>query len=232
MSAIFLDTETTGIDDPDVIQLAHTLPLGSPASDLGPISVWYFKPTKPITLAAMATHHIIPADLERAPPWQGAQLPPGTQYIVGHSVDFDWKALSEPKVKRICTLALARKYWPSLDSHSLGALIYNLYPHGMARDLLKNAHSADADVDLCGRVFFALYDAMGRPDTWERVWELSEEARVPTRMSFGKYGPADGKPGMLISELKRIDPNYVSWLLNKSDVARDDPYFRKALIGK
>ncbi len=228
MTAIYLDTETTGFDEPDVIQLAISERLASPASALSsPPTLLTYKPRKPITLGAMATHHIIESDLEGSPEWPGLFVI-GADYIIGHNIDFDWKALGSQKIiKRICTLALARHYWPNIDSHSLSALIYHLYPHGMARDMLKNAHSAAVDVDLCERVFFGLYDAMGRPETWEQVWLLSETARVPTRMTFGKYGPADGKPGMLIKELKRSDSNYVSWLLNKSD-QRDDPYFRKA----
>lgn len=228
MSAIILDTETTDADAPQVIELAIMGPLDSPLSD-GAVQCFNFKPTKPISLGALATHHIIAADLETYPVFESQPLPAGTEYVIGHNIDFDWKAIGEPAVKRICTLALARSVWPKIDSHRLAALIYHLYPHALARDLVKNARNAAADVDLCKRVLYALWDAVGRPDTWEKLWAISEEARVPKVMPFGKYGPKDGKPGMSIEEMRRLDPGYVSWLLNNADQVKNDPYWLKAL---
>lgn len=228
--AIILDTETTDADNPQVIELAWTDALKS-ALTVVDVRLVRFKPSKPISLGAMATHHIIEADLLNCPTWPGKwDVPAGVQYIVGHNVDFDWKAIGSPNVKRICTLALARYVWPKLDSHSLGALIYHIYPQSMARELLKNAHNAAEDVKLCHRVLDQVWDAVGRPDTWEKLWEASEKARIPERISFGKYGPQNGEPGMLIKEMRRKDPNYVQWLLSgKCDIVNNDPYLKKAL---
>src|SRR2546430_7251562 len=44
------------------------------------------------------------------------------------------------------------------------------------------------------------------------LWRLSEDARIPRRLSFGKYGPKDGKPGMLYSE---VDIGYLEWMLKQ-----------------
>jgi exodeoxyribonuclease X len=219
-----LDTETTDADDPEVIELAYMGPLDSPLSN-AETTLLNFRPTKPITLGALATHHIIAADLEAFQTWPGSfSLPAGCSYIVGHSIDFDWKAIGSPaNVKRICTLALARHVWPNLDSHKLAALIYHLYPHAMARELVKKAHSAAADVDLCQRVLAALWGIVGRPDTWEKFWLISEKARVPTVFTFGKH---QGRP---IAEIRRSDPSYISWCLTKCDIVTGDPYWQKAL---
>jgi len=152
MSAIVLDTETTSVDSPEVIELAYAT-METPSSNLGDTMLLRYQPTVPIALGAMATHNIIPEDLEGCDPWPGSWAPPAElsslDYIVGHNVDFDWRAIGEPKIRRICTLALARKAFPSLDSHTLGALTYHQYPAPMARRMLKDAHSAAADVDLC-----------------------------------------------------------------------------------
>lgn len=223
--AYVLDTETTDAEEPEVIELALMGPLHSLLA-VEKAELLNFRPTKPISLGALATHHIIADDLKGFPLWPGKyELPSHCRYIVGHKVDFDWKAIgSPPNVKRICTLALARRAWPSLDSHRLEALIYFLYPHAMARELVKNAHNAAADVGLCSRVLHALYDTFGHPDSWERLWQISEEARVPTVFSWGKH------KGLAIAEVKRIDRGYINWCLSgKCDIVNEDPYWEKAL---
>ena len=53
----------------------------------------------------------------------------GIEYIIGHNVDFDWRMLSQPKVRRICTLALCRSLWPLADTHTLAAMIYHVHPY-------------------------------------------------------------------------------------------------------
>lgn len=245
MSAIILDTETTGIDEPDVIQLAHTDLLDSPLEqDITCHSLW-FRPTKPITYGAMATHHILEEDVVNAEGWPGRWDPPDTaKYIVGHNVDFDWKAIgSPPHVKRICTLALSRRAWPDVDSHSLGALTYWMARQDGTADIqevrrqLRNAHNASVDLVLTCSLLKSLVGFIGSSaDYWEGLYQLSENARVPERMSFGKYGKgsdwakANNKgEGMRCGNVRKYDSDYYSWLISKCDQVRDDPYLRKAL---
>lgn len=237
-TAIILDTETTGLVDPDVIQLACMGPLRSLDPPDEAIECTRFKPSKPISLGAMATHHILDEDLVDAKPWPGSWTPPpGVEYLVGHNVDFDWKAIGSPHVARICTLALARSLWPDLDSHSLSALTYYFTDRREARDLLKNAHDAARDVELCCRVLVQILQALPGTMSWHQLWQASEKARIPITMSFGKYSPyedwakANGGP-MRCAEVKTRDPGYYWWLMNKCDQVRDDPYLRKALTGE
>jgi exodeoxyribonuclease X len=229
-SAIILDTETTGTDAPDPVQLAHSRPLEHPLCDIGGTMCLYFKPRKPISIGAMATHHIIDADVENAPPWTGQWLPPSPfDYLVGHNIDFDWKVIGSPDVKRICTLALARHVWPSIDSHTLSACIYNIYPHSMARDYLARAHDAAADVLNTWRVLVSICSALNLQD-WESVYERSELARIPIRFSFGKYKGQNGKQDALISDVAISDPGYIDWCLSgKCDLVNADPYWQAAL---
>src|SRR5437773_8093810 len=106
--AMLVDTETTGLDEPHVIQLAHSKPfLWSEEITAGDYTVRMFKPGKPISTGAKAAHHIIEADLTDHPSWSGSYYL-DAEYLIGHNIDFDWQALGEqPLVKRICTLALA-----------------------------------------------------------------------------------------------------------------------------
>ena len=59
----------------------------------------------------------------------------------GYNVDYDWRVVCDPNIRRICVLALSRAFFPGLDSYSQSALLYHL-ARDRARGLLKNGHSA------------------------------------------------------------------------------------------
>lgn len=243
--ATIIDTETTGVDEPDVVQLAHIGPLEfsrltpEPPEPAYSVGSTFFKPRKPIGLGALATHHILEEELTECAPWPGSWLPPPlTDYLVGHNVDFDWKAIGSPPVKRICTLALSRRLWPDADSHSLGAMTYlHAEDRRQARAVLRDAHGADVDAMLCKLLLGNILRAMPLIASWDRLWEASERARLPTHLTFGKYGPHSewakstaNKKGLPIPALRGFDPGYRDWLLSgKCDTVNDDPYLRKAL---
>lgn len=213
--AVVLDTETTGVEDPGLVQSAwaEVDHLGRPGRE-GQVQLW--NPGKPISYGAMATHHITDAEVADEPPAAGFRLPEGTTHLIGHNVDFDWKVIGEPDVKRICTLALARRMWPDMDSHSLGACIYRVMPAAEAREVLRSAHNAWADVLMCAEVLRAICAAFG-PKDLDDLWRMSEEARVPTHLNFGKH------KGVAIADVPR---DYKAWLLRQPDL---DPYLVKAL---
>ena len=138
------------------------------------------------------------------------------QYIIGHNVDYDWKVSGQPEVKRICTLALSRSVYPEADSHSQPAMTYLIDPQN-ARSLLRAAPSALADVQNCRSLLAHLIGRSGPVADWESQWELSEQARVPKVMTFGKH------KGMPIAD---VPADYKAWLLRQPDV---DPYLQAAL---
>lgn len=241
MSAIIIDTETTGLHDPDVIELAHTGPLMTPLSDTVEFELYRFKPRKPITVGAMATHHILEHELEHSTPWPGmwnplVEVSGSLEYLIGHGIDYDVECIGmrESKLKRICTLALSRALYPDNDSHKLGAMIYTIYPPKMARELVRGAHSAMTDVNLCLHLLQTFVMALQVQD-WHALWLLSEAARVPKRFTFGKYGQwgecaeVPGERGALISEVRKHDQGYIKWCLKSCATVRDDPYYVKAL---
>lgn len=213
MSALVFDTETTDVDAPEIVEAAY-IELDDGLSACGHFSQNY-KPSKPISLGAMAVHHIMDEDVVDCPPSSSFALPAGTEYLIGHNIDFDWRAIGEPKVKRICTLALARSLWPSADSHTLSALTY-LLDRENARRRLRNVHNALADVQLCHELLIHISTLLNVQGI-EGLWQASEKARVPTHMPFGKH------KGMAIAEVPR---DYRDWLLRQPDV---DPYLTKAL---
>ena len=226
MSAVILDTETTGTGDEDkVIEFAVTEIMVAPIPllEAGQVTArsYRYSSDRQISLGAMATHHIIEEDLQGFPPFIGWDpAAEGIEYIVGHNIDFDWRMLGKPNVRRICTLALARSLWPEVDSHSLGAMVYHLMiDKRQARDLVKGAHSAAADISMITQVLLPEIQIKVHPRgaTWPELWEISESARIPKVMPFGKH---KGVP------LGDVPSDYKRWLLNQPDV---DPYLAKAL---
>jgi len=218
MTAIIFDTETTGTEDPGLVEAAW-MRVSDPYDmrENGTFRSLY-NPGKPILLGAMATHHITDEDVADQDPASTFSLPSGVEYLIGHNIDFDWQVIGSPPVKRICTLALARQYWPTLDSHTLGALLYYCVMKE-ARDRLSKAHSALVDVQNTFVVMDRLLDAIGvvEATTWETIWHLSEQARAPKFMPFGKH------KGSAIADMPR---DYKRWLLDQPNV---DPYLAQAL---
>lgn len=218
MAALLFDTETTGTADAQIIEAAW-LELSDPVSlTITQEFVQRYQPDEPITLGALATHHIYDEELEGCPAHTEFALPPTTAYIIGHNVDYDWARAGYPELKRICTLALARRLLPNLDSYSQSALIYYI-DRQHARERLKNAHSALEDVKNCFSLLQYLLAKIGNIRTWEQLWQFSEQARIPTVMTFGKH------KGMAIAD---VPQDYKNWLLRQPDL---DPYLVAALKG-
>jgi exodeoxyribonuclease X len=213
--AIIFDVEATDKKDAVIIEAASL-----DVSSINPLVVgnpWVqrYNPGKPISLGALATHHIMDEELVNCPASSSFRLPAGTKYLIGHSVDFDWEAIGSPEVRRICTLALSRSLWPEIDSHTQSALLY-FFERTTAREQLREAHSALADVWICSKILGQIIAKL-RPTSLDALWEMSEKARIPTIMPFGKH------KGELISQLP-VD--YKRWALRLDNITG---YLRKAL---
>lgn len=218
-----IDTETTGHhkdnEVPEIVELAILDPFNHPTTKSSPPNaiVERFNPTKAMAWGAIGTHHILPEELKNCRPSEKAKelFPADAKYIVGHNVDYDWKALGSPDVKRICTLAISRRLWPEID-HTLSAMIYFIHQDDMrsARNALKNAHSAEADCHFSWKILNYAMNKEGK--TWEdgieKIWEWAEQCRIPTHWSFGKF---KGHP------IKAADRGYLQWCLRQPDF---DPY--------
>ena len=218
ITAYIFDTETTGMDTPVMVEsaiLPMTFHKGLPFS-AGEAAAARYNPGKPIEFGAMATHHIMDEDVAKCPSPDTFKLPDGIQYLVGHNIDYDWQVIGSPSgVKRICTLALARRLWPGV-SHKQTALLYMLEPE-KARVLARGAHAAGNDVEICAIILRHIVTKIGKPLDWEELYKISEDYRIPTHMPFGKHKDE------LIS---KIPSSYVSWLRKQDNV---DPYLMAAL---
>ena len=125
--AIIFDTETTGLDSPEVIEAAWLEVTSLSPLTLGGSFEQRYKPSKPIGLAALATHHILDEELADCAASSTFQLPKDLEYLIGHNVDFDWAVAGSPEIRRLRTLNLASAVWPELDSHKHGAYLLSLH---------------------------------------------------------------------------------------------------------
>lgn len=217
MNAYIFDTETTGTQAPDIIEAAW-LKVDAPTT-LQVLEQFEqrYQPRHPNALGALAVHHIYDEELVDCPPCTSFALPADANYIIGHNIDYDWEVADKPDIKRICTLALSRMLLPQLDSHSQSALIYYFF-RAHARERLRSAHSALADVQNCKYLLQKLIALLPTPvSTWAELWEQSEIARLPVVMPFGKH---KGTP------IAKLPIDYQEWLLRQDNM---DPYIKLAI---
>ncbi|MFW2099094.1 3'-5' exonuclease [Acinetobacter johnsonii] len=223
MSTLILDTETHDLNGYP-IEIAYapcSFEQGVLVINQGEVFDEYFSCPEPIALGALATHHILETDIAEKPSFDTFNMPQGVQYLIGHNIDYDIKAVQKCQpdftVKGICTLALCRMVWPELP-HTLSAMYYHVMDDlELARKHLRHAHNAKADIYFTGVILKTLVEQLGIKDM-NSLFIMSETARIPKYITFGKHkGTA----------IKDLDSGYVSWLLKQPDL---DPYLRKALV--
>jgi len=227
MTIYIMDTETTSLTDPRCIELAW-IKTSVPLLNTVETFEQRYSPEVRSSLGALMIHNILYSELEGKPNYKEAKMPNKTEYLIGHNVDFDAKVLGilNSTIKRICTKALSSFLFPKLDSHRQSAMIYFFEGETEeTRNRLVNAHSALPDVENCKLLLQHLVNVaidrelLPKNYTIDQLYRLSEKARIPTIMPFGKH------KGEL---LKDVPEGYKSWLLKQPDV---DPYLAKALQG-
>lgn len=229
-NAVILDTETHKLQGLP-IEIAYGFTQIVPDAQENPtlefdtqsvFGEYYSIRGEPIAWGAMAVHNIIDKDLVGKPDYTEFKMPDGIEYVIGHNIDYDIKAIGECGIdtsnyRAICTLAMSRAVFPDLEAHNLSALLYFIFNGSEAiRDKIKGAHSAVVDITLTASLLRKIIRKTGI-SCMEDLYLFSEESRIPKTMSFGKHrGTA----------LIDLEPGYINWLLKQPDL---DPYLRKAL---
>ncbi|WP_010115316.1 DUF3820 family protein [Acinetobacter sp. P8-3-8] len=225
MQAIILDTETHNLNGLPIEIAYAPIQINDGKLSLDRELIFdqlYSIGDEKISYASMAVHHILESDLIDQPNFSTFQLPQDTRYIIGHNIDYDIRAIQQcgvdtSQIKAICTLALARLVWPNAEAHNISALIYMISKGSeKAREMLKGAHRADADIILTANILMHIIYQL-KIQTIEELYEASEDARIPRSINFGKHR------GTAIVDLPA---DYIQWLLRQEDL---DPYLRKAL---
>lgn len=222
MSMIIADTETDALHGRAIEYAWIGL---NPSLGITAEFLQRYNPERPIDAGATAIHHITDADVVGKASYKEVSVPDGTEYIIGHNIDYDigvleLSGLDMSKYKRICTLALARKAFPEFKRHTITALIEALSDTPEeAAELLLNAHSALADVKMTLIILKHCLKKMGLGNNPQLIWIASEAARIPTHMPFGKH---KGVP------MAKLDQGYIDWALD--NMTNIDQYLRKALV--
>jgi DNA polymerase III epsilon subunit-like protein len=165
---IFIDTETTSLANPHVIQLAARLCGGTCKST-------FFKPPVAISLDAMVVHHITEADVVDKPAFtdriEAIREYIGDKVVVMHNAEFDLRALANSGLildnPVICTLKCSRALHPEIPRHALQYLRYywNI-------KIEADAHDAVGDTAVLERIFYKLMDGYDN-DQSEGAWEAA-----------------------------------------------------------
>lgn len=219
---LIFDTETTDKKDGEIIEAAWVSLCPDPIGPEPAILNQYhgrFRPSRASTFGAMAVHHILPCELEHCPPSASFTLPADTEFLIGHSIDFDWTAAGSPAdVCRIDTHAIAQWLWPDATGYSQTALLYLLDgPTPATKALVRNAHGAMADVQINYLLLKHILRAKPEIRTWGDLWAFSEACRVPRTCPLKRW------EGVLLADM---DYSAIDWCLRQSWL---DPYFRKGL---
>ncbi|SFX18588.1 exodeoxyribonuclease X [Pantoea ananatis] len=207
-----IDTETTSFEG-GVCELASidivSGKLCNPMSD-------FVKPPEPITVGAMAVHHINDAMVADAPPlsevidrYQGADV------YVAHNAAFDRPKLPQITAPWICTLKLARKLYPELESHSNQYLRYHFM---LDVDVPENLHAHRALYDCY--VTAALLLRLNRDArlTIAQMRDISARPSLLHTMRFGKH------KGKTFEEIAGKDQGYLRWALANMDLDEDQKF--------
>lgn len=220
MQLIFLDTETTGIEEADrLAQVCYRVG--------DEVKVGYFKPPVPMSVKSMSITHITNKMLADKKPFSGSAFASELQtllsagVLVAHNAPFDCEMLRREGMeipRFICTLRVAR----FLDS---GGVIpeYNLQflRYYLDLDVMGNAHDAEGDVNVLYAVFERLrakvQETTGDEDSAiQKMIEISSVPSLYKKFNFGKY------KDKMIAEVVRTDRGYLEWLLKQKLESDDD----------
>lgn len=217
---IFLDTETTGIGPEDrLCQIAFK-------PEDGPAVCELFNPGRPISIDAMAIHHITNKMVQDRPPFQGsdthakliALVSDDTNAMVAHNAKFDVAMLNKEGINPrnvICTIKLARYLDKNgvIPNYNLQYLRYYL---GLKVE--AQAHDALGDISVLEAVFYRInakfQEIEGLDDPIAEMTRISSNPILIPGMPFGKH---KGLP------FNQVPLDYLEWLLS-TDLDEDMEY--------
>jgi exodeoxyribonuclease X len=224
---IYLDTETTGNGPDDRLCQIAFKPEG------GPAVCELFNPGRPISIDAMAIHHITEKMVADKPPFMGSVaydklrelVSDEKNVIVAHNAQFDmtmlhWEGIFSTRT--ICTLKLARY----LDKNGVIPK-YNLQylRYFLGLEIEATAHDALGDILVLEGLFSRLYAKFRENDELkdpvQEMIQISNNPVLIPRMPYGKHRDK------LFSE---VPADYLQWL-STTELDEDMAFTVKTHLG-
>lgn len=203
-----------------------------------------YDPGIPIPPAASAIHHITDEDVVGLPKFSretffADEEVSDVDFYAAHNAEFDGSFLKPVPKPLVCTMRLAQKLWSDLESYSNQYLRYKL---GLKPPIDRHAacHRALPDALVTATLLIhELNEVLNSVDidvresvpnnTVEELVAWVERPMLLNRIRFGKYGPKDGKPGLLWSEVPK---DYLRWICEKmTDADRDTIFTARHYLG-
>ncbi len=187
-------------------------------------------PGIPIEPEASAVHHLIDDDVAACPPWSDAKkwiLSQRFDVLVAHNAQFDMAMLAldggmPAGIPVLCTWRMARKLLPDLPTYSNMALHYRLGLPGRPTE----SHRAMADALVTMGLYRHLLSLAIKNAKDPSFIDLDKFVAwvngpmMEKKIRFGKYRDE------LWADIARKDASYLKWVLEKSDIAANDPDIR------
>lgn len=218
-NVLLLDTETTGLIEGRLIQLAYMADLKTSKPVIKGRVEKLFNPKVPIDFEAMAVHHITQKRVDEDgidfKEWSELRKFQETLYdntLVAHNAKFDIDVLEREGVKVgefICTRKVAYKFLPEAKNHRLQYLRYYL-----RLDIKESVIAHDAMGDVV--VLDALFEHLKQFASIKEMIEISKKPMLIREFSFGKH------KGESVESVITSDPGYWKWMLNNIDDLDDD----------
>jgi DNA polymerase-3 subunit epsilon len=146
---LFIDTETTGLKDPRLLQLGYAIGNHPP-------NVQIYRPPREIEKGAIDAHHISQEQADFYEPFtlvrEQIRKLVKESIVIAHNLPYDARVLKNEGIQvedGICTLKLSRRLYPAFKTHKLDYVIEQL---GINVDM-RNAHNAYTDVVAVRELF-------------------------------------------------------------------------------
>ncbi len=175
-------------------------------------------PKRPISIAAMAVHHITDEDAAAGESVANALrmlfVEDGpVDMFCAHNAAFERHFFEIPGISWLCTYKIALRLWPDAPTHSNNGLRYFLRLPIMDREYANATHRAGPDAYVTAHLLDRiLAEARQREIPFATLEAWSKFPPLFHKVSFGKHR------GMIWSELP---PDYLRWIADKSDMDAD-----------
>lgn len=214
MRILFLDTETTGGTEEDRLLQLAVKERGNPE----PVVNALYMPPVPISLEAMAVHHITPKMLAGRPAFKDAPkysslkelLESPDTLVVAHNASFDLAMLAKEGIVppvHACTYKVAC----ALDAEgALGKYTLQYLRYAFDLELDVPAHDAWGDVVVLEGIFERLLSQMQQGNEGAALTEMVAISAQPLLFTTLRFGKHRGKK---LAEVAKEDKGYLEWLL-------------------